>query len=76
MEDASVYQGKKIVVVMPAYNAARTPRRTYEEWMEQGIADRVIVVDDASRDETAAVARSLPFPHNFIGSRHDAPVGE
>jgi glycosyltransferase involved in cell wall biosynthesis len=52
--------GQKIVVVMPAYNAARTLRRTYDEVMEQGIVDLVIVVDDASHDETAAIARTLP----------------
>jgi len=51
--------GKKIVVVMPAYNAGRTIRRTYDEVMAQGIVDRVIVVDDASRDDTVAVARTL-----------------
>jgi glycosyltransferase involved in cell wall biosynthesis len=50
---------RKIVVVMPAYNAARTLRQTYEEVMAHGIVDLVIVVDDASRDETVAVARSL-----------------
>ena len=52
--------GKKIVVVMPAYNAARTLRRTYDEVMAQGIVDRVIVVDDASADETVSIARGLP----------------
>ncbi|MDD3440534.1 MAG: glycosyltransferase, partial [Kiritimatiellae bacterium] len=52
--------GKKIVVVMPAYNAAKTLRKTYDEVMAQGVVDRVIVVDDASRDETAAMARELP----------------
>jgi glycosyltransferase involved in cell wall biosynthesis len=51
--------GQKIVVVMPAYNAARTLRRTYDEVMAQGIVDLVIVVDDASRDETAAIAQTL-----------------
>jgi glycosyltransferase involved in cell wall biosynthesis len=51
--------GHKIVVVMPAYNAARTLRRTYEEVMAQGIVDLVIVVDDASHDETATIARTL-----------------
>ncbi len=43
--------GQKIVVVMPAYNAARTLRQTYEEVMAHGIVDRVILVDDASKDE-------------------------
>ncbi len=52
--------GQKIVVVMPAYNAEKTLRRTYEEVMAQGIVDLVIVVDDASRDETVAIARTLP----------------
>src|SRR6202011_2726237 len=52
--------GQKIVVVMPAYNAARTLQRTYHEVMQQGIVDLVIVVDDASHDETVAIARTLP----------------
>ena len=52
--------GQKIVVVMPAYNAARTLQRTYDEVMQQGIVDLVIVVDDASHDETAEIARTLP----------------
>src|SRR5207245_4973907 len=51
--------GQKIVVVMPAYNAARTLKRTYDEVMEQGIVDLVIVVDDASHDETVAIAKTL-----------------
>jgi glycosyltransferase involved in cell wall biosynthesis len=54
-----MFNGQKIVVVMPAYNAARTLRKTYEEVMEQGIVDLVIVVDDASHDETVAIARTL-----------------
>src|SRR6266478_730650 len=45
---------------MPAYNAEKTLRRTYEEVMAQGIVDLVIVVDDASRDKTVAIARTLP----------------
>jgi len=44
---------------MPAYNAAQTLRQTYEEVMEQDIVDLVIVVDDGSRDETAAIAKTL-----------------
>jgi glycosyltransferase involved in cell wall biosynthesis len=52
--------GQKIVVVMPAYNAARTLRQTYDEVMAHGIVDRVILVDDASKDETVAMARTLP----------------
>ena len=52
--------GQKIVVVMPAYNAARTLQRTYDEVIAQGIVDLVIVVDDASHDDTVAIARTLP----------------
>jgi glycosyltransferase involved in cell wall biosynthesis len=55
-----MYLGKKIVVVMPAYNAARTVRQTYEEVLAQGIVDQVVLVDDRSRDDTVAVAHSLP----------------
>ena len=55
-----MFLGKRVVVVMPAYNSARTLKRTYDEVMAQGIVDLVIVVDDASRDETVAIARTLP----------------
>jgi glycosyltransferase involved in cell wall biosynthesis len=51
--------GQKIVVVMPAYNAARTLRQTYDEVMAHGIVDLVIVVDDASQDGTVVIARTL-----------------
>ena len=53
-------QGKKIIVVMPAYNAAATLKKTYDEVMSHGIVDLVIVVDDASHDETTAIAKTLP----------------
>jgi glycosyltransferase involved in cell wall biosynthesis len=55
-----MYREKRIIVVMPAYNAARTLRRTYEEVMEQKIVDSIILVDDGSRDDTVAIACSLP----------------
>lgn len=51
---------KKVVVVMPAYNAAQTLSQTYEEVMAQGVVDEVIVVDDGSNDDTVAIARTLP----------------
>ncbi len=44
---------------MPAYNAALTVRQTYEEVRDQQIVDGIILVDDGSRDETVAVARTL-----------------
>ena len=55
-----MYRAKKIVVVMPAYNAARTLAKTYQEVMDQGVVDRVILVDDCSRDDTAKIAEALP----------------
>lgn len=55
-----MFHDKQIVVVMPAYNAAQTLKSTHEEVMSQGVVDHVIVVDDASSDETTAIAQSLP----------------
>jgi glycosyltransferase involved in cell wall biosynthesis len=53
-----VLKGKHIVVVMPAYNAERTLRRTYAE-IPTDVVDDVILVDDKSRDQTADIARTL-----------------
>lgn len=53
-------QGHKVVVVMPAYNAAHTLEKTYREVMAQGVVDQVVVVDDGSHDDTVEVARTLP----------------
>jgi glycosyltransferase involved in cell wall biosynthesis len=55
-----MYHAKKVVVIMPAYNAVKTLRRTYDEVMAQGVVDLVIVVDDASHDGTVALAREVP----------------
>ena len=54
-----MFDDKKVIVVMPAYNAAGTLKQTYNEVMAQGMVDHVIVVDDASNDETTAIARTL-----------------
>jgi glycosyltransferase involved in cell wall biosynthesis len=54
-----MYRDQKVVVVMPAYNAARTLRQTYAEVREQQEVDNIILVDDGSRDDTVRVARSL-----------------
>ena len=56
-----MFGNKKVVVVMPAYNAAQTLSQTYEEVMAQGVVDEVIVVDDGSNDDTVAIARTLPY---------------
>jgi glycosyltransferase involved in cell wall biosynthesis len=50
--------GKKLIVVMPAYNAEKTLRQTFSELPHEYI-DNVILVDDASRDNTTVVAREL-----------------
>ncbi len=50
--------GKKLVVVLPAYNAEHTLRRTVDA-LPPGVVDELVLVDDASRDNTAALARSL-----------------
>ena len=60
--------GKRIVVVMPAYHAGRTLEATWRD-LPHDIVDEVVVVDDASDDDTATVARSLGLdvilhPHN------------
>jgi glycosyltransferase involved in cell wall biosynthesis len=67
-----MFQGKRIVVVMPAYNAEHTLRTTHEEVMAQGVVDEVVVVDDASSDATAAIARTLP---NTVVQTHPSNQG-
>jgi glycosyltransferase involved in cell wall biosynthesis len=65
-----MHNSKKIIVVMPAYNAAKTLKKTYDEVMEQGIVDLVILVDDASRDETSAIASGLPKTQVYVHERN------
>jgi len=57
--DDRMYRDQKVIVVMPAYNAERTLLQSYREVREQGLADEIILVDDGSRDGTAALARTL-----------------
>jgi glycosyltransferase involved in cell wall biosynthesis len=54
-----MYRDKKVVVVMPAYNAAKTLRRTHAEVRAQQLVDKIILVDDQSRDDTVPLARTL-----------------
>jgi glycosyltransferase involved in cell wall biosynthesis len=63
-----VFHGHKIVVVMPAYNAARTIERTYRE-IPLDLVDEVIVTDDASADDTVRIARSLGL-HTVVHDRN------
>jgi glycosyltransferase involved in cell wall biosynthesis len=62
---------KKLAVVMPAYNAARTLVTTYSEISSLGVVDTIVVVDDASDDETALIAATLPGVkfHQHPGNR-------
>jgi glycosyltransferase involved in cell wall biosynthesis len=65
-----VIHGKRVIVVLPAYNAARTLERTYRE-LPHEVVDEVILVDDASQDETVALARTLGIT-TFV---HDRNLG-
>lgn len=60
--------GRRVAVVLPAYNAALTLRRTFEE-IPHDIVDDVILTDDASRDNTHAIAQSLGI-HTLVHSRN------
>jgi glycosyltransferase involved in cell wall biosynthesis len=51
-------QPKRVIVVMPAYNAAQTLERTYAD-IPHEIVDHIILVDDVSGDDTVAIARQL-----------------
>lgn len=64
-------KGKKVVVVMPAYNAARTLEQTYAD-IPFEVVDEVILVDDASTDDTVKVAERLGIKHLV---RHDNNKG-
>jgi glycosyltransferase involved in cell wall biosynthesis len=67
-----MFKDQKVVVVMPAYNAAQTLRKTYDEVMAQEIVDQIILVDDKSVDETVPLAKELP---NVIVYAHDTNRG-
>jgi glycosyltransferase involved in cell wall biosynthesis len=54
-----MYKDKKVIVVMPAYNAAKTLAQTHEEVIAQDYVDQIILVDDASNDNTLEIASTL-----------------
>lgn len=57
-----MYKGKKVVAVLPAYNAAKTLEKTFRE-IPFDIVDEVILCDDASRDDTVQKAKELGINH-------------
>ncbi|HEY8938018.1 MAG TPA: glycosyltransferase family 2 protein [Cyclobacteriaceae bacterium] len=63
--------GKKVVVVLPAFNAERTLQKTYDE-IPFDVVDEVILTDDASTDATLSVAGKLNINHII---RHDKNKG-
>jgi glycosyltransferase involved in cell wall biosynthesis len=61
-----MFNDKRVIVVMPAYNAEKTLRAAHSEVLAQDYVDQVIVVDDASHDETVGIARGLPKTKLFL----------
>lgn len=57
-----MYKEKKVIVVMPAYNAEKTLKKTLDE-IPQPLVDEVVLCDDASSDNTAALAKKLGIKH-------------
>jgi glycosyltransferase involved in cell wall biosynthesis len=66
-----MYKNNKVVVVMPAYNAERTLEQTFAE-MPFDLVDEVVLVDDASKDSTAELARRIGVHHVI---KHDQNKG-
>jgi len=66
-----MYRKLKIVVVLPAYNAASTLEKTYRE-IPFDIVDEVVLVDDASTDQTPEKAKELGIKHIIL---HDKNKG-
>jgi glycosyltransferase involved in cell wall biosynthesis len=62
---------KKVVVVLPAYNAEKTLKATYDE-IPHHIVDEIVLVDDASRDNTVELAKKIGIRHII---RHDKNTG-
>src|SRR5688572_24632811 len=61
--------GKKLMVVLPAYNAAKTIQQTYAE-IPFDIVDEVILVDDRSKDNTIEIAAQLNIKHIVIHEKN------
>ncbi len=66
-----MYKNKKVIIVMPAYNASKTLKITLDE-IPYDIVDEVVLVDDSSPDNTVEVAKSLGINHVI---RHEKNLG-
>jgi glycosyltransferase involved in cell wall biosynthesis len=64
-----MYKGQKIVVVLPAYNAAKTLEKTYRE-IPFDLVDEVVLCDDNSRDDTAELGRKLGIQHVIVHEKN------
>jgi len=65
----AMLNGKKIIVVLPAYNAASTLHETYKE-IPFDIVDDVVLVDDASKDDTVKVGKEIGIKHIVVHDRN------
>lgn len=66
-----MFDNKKIAVILPAYNAGKTLKKTFEE-IPFDIVDEVILVDDCSKDDTIEIAKQLGIKHII---KHDKNKG-
>ncbi len=66
-----MYLSQKVIVVLPAYNAARTLEQTYRE-IPFDLVDEVVLVDDKSRDDTVKVGHALGIKHIIV---HEVNTG-
>lgn len=64
-----MYNGKKVVVVLPAYRAALTLKQTYDE-IPFDLVDEVVLVDDKSPDNTVEVARQIGIKHIVVHQKN------
>lgn len=62
-------KGKKLVVILPAYNAEKTLKKTYDE-IPFDIVDDVVLVDDKSSDNTAGLAREIGINHVIVHEKN------
>lgn len=64
-----MYRNKKVVVVLPAYNAGKTLLKTYQE-IPKDIVDEVVLVDDASHDNTHLLAKEIGIEHVIVHAKN------